>query len=346
MNKLHSILCITASAAIILAGCSGKTETTKSEKIIPVKVMDIGFSSHSYSQNYVGTVEESFAVSLSFSNMGTVERVLVSEGEYVRKGQLLAVLNSSTAQNAYDVSKSTLHQAQDAYDRLKPLHEKGSITDIKFIEVETGLEQAKAMEAISRKSVEDCKLYAPISGIISKRSIEKGVNVMPGVSAFKLVSIDEVNINVSISENEISDIRIGQLATVMVSALGNKEYKGIVNKKGVEGNPISRTYDIKIRFKNPQSELMPGMICKVFLHNNKNDDTQKIIIPNKSVQISSENKQFVWLTDGNTAKRRFITVGSLSDYGIVVENGLSEGDKLIIEGFQKVSEGMKISIKN
>ena len=68
-------------------------------------------------------------------------------------------------------------------------------------------------------------------------------------------------------------------------------------------------------------------------------------ISNKSVQISPDNSRFVWLADGDTAKRRFITVSSLSDYGVVVENGLSEGDKLIVEGFQKISEGMKISIK-
>ena len=346
--KKQSILIIslTAFLALCLTSCGKKQTTEQTSKVIPVKVMDIGFSEHSHSRNYVGTVEESTAVSVGFSGMGTVERVLVSEGERVRKGQLLAVLNSSTAQNAYEVTKSTLRQAQDAYDRLKSLHDKGSVTDIQFVEVETGLQQAKSMEAIARKSVEDCSLYAPMNGVIAKRSVEEGVNVMPGLSAFKLVSINEVNINISVPENEIGSIKIGQAATVTVPALENQEYKGTVDKKGVEGNPISRTYTIKIKVGNPQSELMPGMVCKAFLLNDGDSDTKKIIIPNKSVQIASDNKQFVWLTDGNTARRRFITVGSLSNYGVIVESGLSEGDKLIVEGFQKVSEGMKISIKN
>ena len=338
----RSILFIICLAAVVLTNCGRKQTTEPTSKIIPVKVMYVGFSDNSHSRNYVGTVEETSAVSLSFSGMGTVERVLVSEGERVRKGQLLAVLNSSTAQNAYDVAKSTLNRAQDAYDRLKPLHEKGSLTDIKFVEAETGLEQAKAMEAIAKKSVEDCKLYAPIGGIIAKRSVEEGVNVMPGLSAFKLVSLDEVNINVSIPENEIGSIKIGQAATVMVSAIGNQEYKGVVDKKGVEGNPVSRTYDVKIRLKNPTSELMPGMVCKVFLQNG--DGAEKIIIPNKSVQIAPDNQKFVWIADGNTAKRRFITVGALSNYGIIVENGLTTGDRLIVEGGTKISEGMKVSI--
>jgi len=333
---------LVAFSTLYLTSCGNKQTVEPTPKIIPVKVMNIGFSDHSTGQNYVGTIEASSSVSLSFSGMGTVERILVSEGERVRKGQLLAVLNSGTVQNSYNATKSTLRQAQDAYDRLKPLHEKGSLTDIAWIEVETGLEQAKAMEAIARKSVEDCNLYAPINGVISSRSIEVGVNVMPGLSAFKLVSIDEVNVNVSISENEIGNVKIGQTAAITVSALDNQEYKGVVDKKGVEANQISRTYPIKIKIGNTKSELMPGMVCKVYLE--QPDKTENIVIPNRSVQISPDNKKFVWLADGNIAKRRFITVGSLSNYGVIVENGLSAGDKLIVEGYTKISEGMKISI--
>jgi len=339
MKQSILIIWLTAFTTLFLTNCGNQQASEQTTKIIPVKVMFIGLSDETYSRNYVGTVEESSAVSVGFSNMGTVERVLVAEGERVKKGQLLAVLNSNTAQNAYNMAQSTLNQAQDAYDRLKPLHEKGSLTDIKLIEVETGLAQAKAMEAIAKTSVEDCNLYAPMDGVISKRSVEEGVNVLPGVSVFKLVAIDEMDVKVPIPENEIGDIRTGQSATVTVPALGNREYHGTVHKKGVEGNPISRSYDIRIRLHNPQTELMPGMVCKIFF---QYDEDKKIIIPNKSVQITPDNKQFVWIAEENTAKRRFITIGALSDYGIIVENGLAEGDRLIVEGGSKISEGMKV----
>jgi RND family efflux transporter MFP subunit len=202
------------------------------------------------------------------------------------------------------------------------------------------------MEAIAKKSVEDCNLYAPMSGVVSKRSVEEGVSVMPGLSAFKIVAIDDVYINVPVPENEIGSINAGKSATVIVPAVGNNEYKGVVDKKGVEANPVSRTYALKIKVGNPKLELMPGMVCKVFLRNNESDDVQQIVIPNRTVQISHDNRQFVWLADGNTAKRRFITVGSLTNFGVIVEDGLSAGDKLIVEGYQKVSEGMKITIQN
>lgn len=330
------------TALFCLIGCGRGNDATKASKIIPVKLQVVGLSDEANYRNYVGTAEESFALSVSFQTGGTVERILVSEGQRVAKGQLLAEVSSPMTQNNYNSAKASLKQAEDAYARLSELYQKGSLTDIKFVEIETSLEQAKANEAISRKNLEDCKIYALFSGIISTRSIEKGQDVMTGESAFKMVSIDEIDVKVSIPENEISAIRTGQAATVTVSALGNKQYTGVVDKKGVEANSISHTYDIKIRIKNPQSELMPGMVCKAFLHDGA--VSNKIVIPNKAVMSMPEGERFVWLEDNMVARRRFITIGPLTDYGVTVETGLSEGDKVITEGYNKISEGMQISV--
>ena len=294
MCRLHFIFCIAASVIIVSSGCSGRAETAKTERLIPVKTVVLSGSSATLERNYIGTVEEAFAASLSFPLMGAVERVAVSEGQRVNRGQLLAALNSETAQNSHNLAKATLAQAQDAYDRIKPLHEKGSVTDIQFVEVQTGLEQARAMEAIALKNVEDTRLYAPVAGIITNRYVEAGVNVTPGVAAFRLVSIDEIDVIAPIPENEISEITVGQSATVTVSATGNKQFSGTVHQKGVIANPISRTYDIKIRLKNPQSELFPGMVCRVVIA--RDGAEPQIVIPNKSVQTAPDGKRFVWLS--------------------------------------------------
>ena len=340
MCKLHSIFLFAASTIVLSTGCSGRTEIVRTERTIPVKTLTVSGSTTAAERNYIGAAEESNAISLSFPLMGTVERIAVSKGQRVGKGELLAVLNSETTQNSHDVAKATLMRAQDAYDRIKPLHEKGSVTDIQFVEVETGLKQAIAMEAIALKNLEDTKLYAPFAGIIAQRFIEAGVNVMPGVMVFRLVSIDEVDVNVPIPENEINDIRMGQPAIITVAALGNKQFNGTVHQKSVEANIVSRTYDVKLRVKNPQSELMHGMVCRVIIA--RKDAKPQIVIPNKSVQTAPDGKRFVWLSVGNVATRRFITTGALTDLGVTVESGLSEGDKLITEGYNKVSEGMMV----
>ena len=335
---LFAIMC----SICFVTGCSPKQGKESAPKVIPVRVMEISTSNTTSGHSYVGTVGESSSLALSFSLPGSVEQVLVSEGQRVQKGELLAVLSSGTSQNAYDVALATLKQAQDGYDRLYKLHQSGSLPDIKFVEVETGLQQAKSMEAIARKNLEDCKLYAPQSGIISKRSVEPGENTLPNSPAFTLIAIDKVEIKTPIPENEISGIRLGQTATVVIPALDNKEFHGKIGKKGISANPISHTYEIGITVDNPQSLLMPGMVGKVSVHSETGGE--QIIVPNRVVQITHDGKHFVWMADGSTAKRRFVTIGSLADSGVVIAEGLRAGDRIIIDGYHKVSEGMQKSI--
>lgn len=342
--NIYLKLSIVAILFCVFAACSPKKGNQTQEKTIPVKVMEITALQTVGSKNYVGTVEEFVAVSLSFPLMGTVEEVFVQEGQQVNKGQLLAVLNTATANNSYQVSLAKLRQAQDAYDRLIKVHENGSLPDIKFVEVETGLQQAKSMAEIAKKNLDDCKLYAPRNGVIATRNIEVGSSVNPATSVFKLVSIDKVFVKIPVPENEIGAIAEGQTAKVIVAALDNAVFSGKIEMKGVSANTMSHTYEAKIGINNPQSKIIPGMVCKVSLAGDSN--TAEIVIPNRSVQISADGKRYVWLAENNIAKRRFVKTGNLTDYGITVIEGLSTGDSLIIDGFQKLSEGMKISINN
>jgi multidrug resistance efflux pump len=93
---------------------------------------------------------------------------------------MLAVLNSESYQNAWQIALSKLKQAEDTYNRLEPVYQKGSLPEVKFVEIQTGLEQARSMAAISEKNVKDCKLYAPSSGTIGRRMIEPGMSIIPG----------------------------------------------------------------------------------------------------------------------------------------------------------------------
>ncbi|MDR1720276.1 MAG: efflux RND transporter periplasmic adaptor subunit [Dysgonamonadaceae bacterium] len=334
--------------ALIISGCTEKKEVKKQEKVIPVKIMEVSGSALATTRNYVGTIEESISISLSFSGMGTVEQVMASEGQRVHKGQLLATLNATTAQNSYDAAQAKLVQAQDAYDRLAKVHAEGSLPDIKFAEIEAGLQQAKSMANVAKKSLDDCRLYAPRDGAIASRNIEVGTNVIPGMAAFKLVAIDKVNVKIPVPENEIGNITMGQPATVVVPALDNAVFTGKVETKGIAADVLSHTYEAKIGIDNPQKILMPGMVCKVETVHAPSLQA-KIVVPNRAIQISPNGKRYVWLAvmeDDNPqlhAQRRFVNTGDLTNDGIIVSEGLSAGDKIIVEGFQKICEGTRLN---
>jgi len=328
---------------LLMISCSGKKEDSTSREAIPVAIKEVALSAEANRRNYVGTVEEISGSSLSFQVAGNVQSVLVSEGQSVSRGQLLAILDKSTVKNMHDAALASLKQAQDTYKRLSLLHDNGSLPEVKFVEIQTSLQQAQSSENIARKNLYDCNLHAPFSGVIAQRSIDAGMNVMPGSPVFKLVTIDKVKIKVSIPENEIAHIKKGQTVQVNVAALNHKIFEGKIQEKGVMANPLSHTYEIKVELSNPKKELMPGMVCEVLIPSE--DNATGIAIPNNAVQILHTGQRFVWLAKDSVATQKIVTTGVITNQGVIVTSGLTTGDKVIVEGNQKVSEGMKIVIK-
>lgn len=326
---------------LLLPSCKEKRTITPLPAGTTVRVMTVSDSRSHYEQNYSGTVEEESSASLSFQAAGSIRQVYVSDGMSVKKGQKLAELDPVSLQNAYEAALSTLKQAKDAYKRYEQLHKKGSLTEIQWTEVQTKLQQASAMEGIARKNLENAVLKAPFDGIIADKKIETGVTVLPGAPVMKIVTIDRVNVKIPVPENEIADTRIGQEASLVVPALKNKKFSGRITEKSVTANPISRTYNVKIAIENPEHELMPGMVCKVDIKE-ENNHLAGIVIPNSCVQIDYAGQAFVWLVRNGMATKRIITVGGLTENGTLVTNGLDGGEKLIVEGSQKVSEGSNV----
>lgn len=347
MKRLVLRQCLYALLLIGVVSCSANKEDKREEQKVLVKVQEISLEDNSYKQEYIGSVEGENAVDISFLVAGNIEQVYFKEGQSVQKGQLLARLNTTSLQSMYDAARATLNQAQDAYNRQTILHENNSLPEIKYIEVKTVLEQAQSSERIARKNLSDCNLYAPFSGVVAKRYSDAGANVLPGTPVYNIVTINTVKIKIAIPEKEISDINLGQLCSIKISALGDRLFQGKIVEKGISAHPISHTYDIKVQVVNKDYHIMPGMVCKAYLSTSESTENSSnlIIVPLKSVQIDASGKHFVWLKDTqDKAIYREVVLGKLISNGVVVEQGLQKGDVLITEGYQNISPNSTIIV--
>ena len=347
MTHLKQLLSWLPVGAFFFVGCISCAQNKGSEnqqEAVRIKVQQIGTNSGTSSQSYFATIEESFKVPLSFLSPGTVDKVLVDEGQSISRGQLLAVLNNDYAQNSCQIALSKQNQAQDAYNRLEPVYKKGSLPQVKFVEIQTGLEMAKSSFLMSKKNLDDCKLFAPTSGIIGKRMVEPGMSVLPGNPVFQLVKIEKVNADIPVPENEIAGIRKRQKAQVQVSAVGDQLFEGEVREIGVLSNPLSHTYRVKVELNNPKEILKPGMVCKVTISNSALEN--QIIVPLSVVQIDGDGRKYVFVVnpETNKASKKSVQVGPLDSNGVVIRNGLSVGDLVITEGYQKINENSNIQI--
>ncbi len=348
MTNRISLACLLA-IALTASGCAQKSNNENVERVVPVKTMTVGYASESASREYIGEVEGDLSVDESFLVGGNVEQIFVQEGQKVRKGDLLARIDATSLRSIHDAAKATLARAQDAYDRLKQMHDNNSLPDIKFMEAKTALEQARSAERVAGKNLADCDLKAPFSGIVGKRHIDAGANVMPGSPVCNIVEISSVKVKIAIPEHEISDIVPGQECRITVSALGGKTFKGRIVEKGVAAHPISHTYSARAKVANKELDLMPGMVCKAYIAGAKPaaGTTKLMSIPVKSVQIDAGERKFVWLRDGDSkAVVREVTTDGLSGNDVIITGGLNEGDELITEGYQNISPGIKVSVDN
>lgn len=337
LMKLTAIILMVA--AIILSGCKEK-EQKSVERIISVNAKVIGEEAYGEKRTYVGTVEASEAISLSFVAGGTVKEVLVKVGDNVHAGQLLARLDKNSAQSSYDAAKSTLEQAEDGYRRAKQLHDNGSLPEVKWVEIQTKLAQAQSMENISKQALEHCELYSPAAGVIGSRSIEPGSNVSPLQQAFKLMNIRQLKVKTSVPENEISKINIGRKALVSVPAADDGVFEAEVIEKGIEANILSHSYEVKCIFTGNHEKLLPGMVCKVTM-----EEPEEIgyVVPSRAVQTMSDGIG-IWKIESGRAKRCLVTSNKFVKEGVLVLDGITKGDTIVTDGYQKLYDNAKVEI--
>ncbi|HPG40105.1 MAG TPA: efflux RND transporter periplasmic adaptor subunit [bacterium] len=345
MNKLFYLLGSLVVVPVMFTGCNKINETSTQEPVPVVVQQAVSAQAHHYSA-YSGAIEESETIPLSFAAVGTVAQVLVSEGDMVKKGQLLARLDTTSAKSAWEMAFAVQQQAEDAYKRLTPMYKNGNLPEIKYVEVETGLQRAKAAAVIARKSLDDCNLYASTDAIVGKRSINPGMIAMPNISSITLVKISRVFAKVAVPEDEISSVKAGDQALVTIGALGNKEFTGSVEEIGVIADPLAHTYKIKIGIANNNLEIKPGMICKVSLDNKRIN--RGLQVPTHAVLVDESGNNFVYTVDAATAKaaRRAVQTGDLLNSGIEITAGLETNDLVVISGQHKLVDNAPVRIIN
>ncbi len=331
--------------SVALSGCShDRAKDEDKSEAVRVKTMTVACGEVDENYSYSGTVEENSGTVVSFSAAGTIRTLSVSEGDNVKKGELIGTLDDGSLRSAYDIAKATLDQANDAYERMKLLHDTNSLPDMKWVEVQSKLSQARNAAEIARIALDDARLYAPVSGVVAEKMASVGQTVAPGVPVVKIVDINSVKVSISIPEDEISGFADGSTALITAKASPETVYSGVLVEKGVAANPLSRSYQVKYRVDNAGRQLLPGMICDVSIDNAS--VTEGIIVPVGAVLLAADNSHFVWLDSAGVARKRVVMPGAMLPDGIVIENGLKSGDRVIVAGMEKVSQNTKVTSIN
>ena len=341
MNRTLSGILLFALVAV-LPGCKvrGRLLPTYNQQPpapVVVKVQRAGADAGAGATGYVGTVSSAHTAVLSAPASGTLVEGPVREGSHVRKGQTVARISSQAVSSASEAAASRLRQAEDGWARMQKVYASGTVTEVEYVRVKTQLEEARAADAAARATLERCTLKAPFSGVVEKVWLSPGVEMVLAEPVVRIVDLSALEIHFSLPENEFPRHASGEALTVEIPAL-DYSGPGTLRTKGVTASPLSHSYDCTVTLPRPVDGLMPGMVCKVFL---AAMDSDEIVIPATAVMTDLEGR-YVWTATGGVVEKRRVTVSGYSGRGIIIGEGLSPDDLVIIEGSRKVSTGMEV----
>jgi len=329
--------------AMVIACSCGEKKESREKAPINVKTQIVSPAFVDDAQSYVGIVEEREGIAVSFTGMGVVKRMAVSEGQAVAKGQLLAEMDDTQARNLLAGAEASMTQANDALTRYQMLHDNGSLPEVQWVEIQSKVAQAKSQLEVAKKNLADCKLTAPVSGIIGKKMMKAGETALPSQAVVTILDISSIKIKVAVPEAEIGDISANTTTTIKVGATDQQLNGGRI-EKGVVADALTHTYDVRINVENKDRKLLPGMVADVKFITGGSQSVDSRSLPVTAVQKASDGSLFVWTVDKDKkAHRSKVTIGEVKGNHVAISDGIGIGQRVIVEGYQKLSEGTKVT---
>lgn len=319
---------------LLSVACGQRVKFQRTEPVT-VKVEQVSPVAEESSLSYVGRVEAGGSTTFTSPYPGTLTKLSARDGQRVRQGEVLAVVSSEAVKSAHLSAKATLRQAEDAYQRVSKLYESGSIPEMKKVEVESQLEQARSAEAATRQALQDGTLRAPFSGVVTEVYAHRGVSLPLAAPILRLMDVDGLEVRFPVPENEIAGLSVGEAVSIEVPAAG-KTLDAALSSKGVVASPLSHTYECVVKVRD--SGILPGMVCKVRL---RRPGGTAVIVPSSALR-TGERGRYVWCVVDGKVERRTVVTSGFSGEGVVITDGLKEGDLVVIEGGRKVSSGMQV----
>ena len=279
---------------------------------------------------------------------GTLEKVLVREGQKVKRGQLLAEINDSGLNEQYEQMIIQADFAKENFERTQRLWDKNIGSEMQYLKSKTDYEASKKIVEQMKDRLSKTKIYAPFSGEIDEIISNVGSNLIPGVSQIlRLVNLDRIYAESFVSEKYISFINEGTEAIVKIPLL-NVEIESSVNQTGNFINPSNRTFRIEVPMENFDNRIKQNLDAKIKINIYKKNDA--IVIPLRIVREDALGKNFVYLmTEDNKegvylTSKRFITLGNKSEDRVEVIGGLNLGDIVVLEGAYSVEDSQRVKL--
>jgi RND family efflux transporter MFP subunit len=318
-------------------------EETGDEYKIPVSIETMEYRTFRHYFQVSGTVEAVEQAYISPEINGQVKEVLVSEGDEVKKGQLLARLNTSITENTIQEVKTQLELANTLYEKQKQLWDKNIGSEVQFLQAKNNKEALESSLQTLEAQLDMAYIKSPVDGIVDNINIEEGELAMPGLQLMQVVNLDKMKVIADVSENYLPVIYRGDMVHLTFPTYPSLEMEVPVHRTGNVINLGNRTFPVELRIDNVNAKLKPNILALItFLDYSKE---QALIVP--SIIVKKDLKgDYIYVVRKNSevpvAKKVYVTTGMSYNDETMIVTGLNPGDQVIIKGYNLVTDGTEV----
>jgi membrane fusion protein (multidrug efflux system) len=333
------------AAAFFEAGCSKKAVTGPAQ-MPPVQVVVIDAKRQPVSEtlSLVGTVTANEMVEMKSETDGIVEEILFEEGQAVQKGHLLIRLDESKLTASQSEAEASFRLSKANYERSQQLFKDKLISQQDYDQAASYSALNQAGLDLKQRQLKDARIYAPFKGLVGARNISPGQVISKNTTLTWLVDCDPVKVEFNVPERFLSQLQVGQGIEIGVATFENRKFQGKVFFISPYVDPSSRTSLVKAQIPNPKLELKPGMFANLDLTLQIRQNA--VVIPEVALsQILDGERARVFIVDASQSVQiKEVKLGFRLPGRVEIVSGLEGGEKVIVEGIQKIGPGSKVKL--
>lgn len=319
--------------------------STAVDKKIPVGIQVMDYKPFNHYLQTNGETEAKEEAYISPESNGRIDKIFVEEGDHVNKGQLLAQLNTAVIRNNIEEVKTNLELADTMYKKQKKLWGQNIGSQTQYLQAKNRKESLEKRLQTLRSQLAMAQVRAPFNGTIVNIMQKEGEMGSPAARLMHLVDLSNLLIETAISEEYLSKIQKGDPAIVTFPAFPGYKKSLPVTRIGDYIDKETRTFEVEFRLKNPDYKIKPNLIAEVKINDFHNDSA--FVVPAIIVKEDMKGDYlFRAVTKKNdvVAEKIYVTTGKSYNDETMIVKGLSKNDSVIIAGFNRVSNGIEVTI--
>lgn len=292
----------------------------------------------------LGTARATESVNITSNITEKVKQIDFEDGQQVKKGQILAVLEQDEEQAELKRAQAVRGERKLSLQRLQKLEERKLTSPDEIDRTRLELAQAEASITAIRTRISDRVIRAPFDGVVGLRYISVGALVETGDLIATLDDIREIKLDFSVPSVFLADLKAGLKIRARAAALNNKEYLGEVKSIDSRVDPVTRSIQVRALLPNPDASILPGILMQVELLRNTR---QALVIPEAAL-LPLADKQYVMRRiekdNKDSVEKREVNIGLRLPGYVEILSGLEAGDYVVTHGNSKLQPGDALDI--